>query len=106
MEFVILFCAVLAGVVAGWFIREEYAKRVVNTYLADLRGKIEEDKENSIKVKLEKHKDHIYVFEDETDKFLGQAENLEELDKYMSTTYPGKRFLVRESNAESVGVKL
>lgn len=106
MEYFILFVAVLIGVVTGWFVREAYAKRVVSNYLSELQEKVEEDNENSIRIKIEKHQDHLFVFEHDTDKFLGQAENVDELDKYLSKTYPGKRFLIKESEAEAIGVKL
>ena len=106
MEFVVLFIAVLIGAVTGWYVREMRAQHVVTKMVSELEKKVEEEKKNAIKIKLEKHHEHIYVFEDETDKFLGQAETIDELDKYLADAYPGKRFLVRESDAEAIGVKL
>lgn len=106
MEFIILFVSVFAGVVAGWYLREFQAKRVVDNYLAEVQEKVEEEKKNAVRIKIEKHHEHIYVFEHDTDKFLGQAATIDELDKYLSETYPGKRFLVQESEAEAIGVKL
>lgn len=106
MEFVVLFVALIIGVVAGWYIREYVAFRILDQMLAKIEKKKEEELENSIFIKIEKHHGHLYVFEADTDKFLGQAEDMDSLDKFMSKQYPGVKFFVKESDLEAVGVEL
>lgn len=104
-EFIILAVVLFIGIISGWYLREYRAMHIVNKMMKELDTKIEQDKENSIRVNIEKHNGHFYVFEHETDKFLGQAETMDELDAYLAKHFPGKKFFVKESQLESIGVK-
>jgi hypothetical protein len=106
MEFLVLFVALIIGAIAGWYIREYVAFRVLDQMLSKIEKQKEKELENSIRIKIEKHHGQLYVFEDETDKFLGQAADMDSLDKFMAKHYPGVKFFVKESNLESVGVEL
>lgn len=104
-EFIILGVGLFIGAISGWYLREYRAMHIVNQMIKQLDEKVEEEKQNSIRVTIEKHNDHFYVFEHETNKFLGQAESMDALDSYLAKHFPGKKFLVKESELESIGVK-
>lgn len=106
MELLVLFVALIIGIIAGWYIREYMAFRVLNTMLSKIETEKEKQLENSMRIKIEKHNGHLYVYEAETDKFLGQAETVAELDKYLSKQYPGVKFFVKENDLDAIGVKL
>lgn len=103
MEFLILIAAIGAGVIAGWNMREVYAKRVVSEMIKETAEKAKKD---SIKIKLEKKDNTFYAFNFETDAFMGQAESFETIDKLLSEKFPGKRFLITEENMKEVGLDL
>ena len=103
MEFVILIAAIGAGIVAGWNMREVYAKRVVLDMIKETAEKV---KKESIKIKLEKKDNTFYAFNFETDAFMGQAESFENIDKLLSDKFPGKKFLITEENMKEVGIEL
>jgi hypothetical protein len=108
MEFVILFGALLVGILVGWELREKWAIRQVHRLLEEGEiklNKVEEEEEERTKMRLEKHSDLIYAFTEEDDSFIAQGKDLHELDAAIQARFPGKKFSIRESNLEDIGVK-
>lgn len=98
MDFVIiLFAGALIGFVSGWIAREKYAIRVIKDILAEVED-AQDVEETRTKMRIERNGDFLYAFEDETDSFIAQGINLEELDKAITLKFPGKKFSVREQN--------
>ena len=105
MEFLILFGALVIGVIIGWELREQYAMRVVNQLLKEVEGHQEsESTEERTKMRLEKHGTGIYAFEEETDEFIAQGTDLFDLDKAIQARFPGKKFAIKEDNLREIGV--
>lgn len=104
-QFVIIFLIFLAGVVFGWEARERAAKKVVEKFLDQMEGELEKEKENYINIKIERNGDFYYAFESESDSFMGQATNRNDLEKVLGEKFPGKRFLATSSNLKEVGFK-
>ena len=103
MEFIILFVVLVIGLITGWNLRERYAMLVVKDLVSELSTKA---KENSIKIKMEKHNDHFYVYNAEDNSFMGQSDTFDNIDKLLSERYPGKKFLMTEENMKEVGIEL
>jgi len=98
MEFVILFVGALVGFVSGWIARERYAMRVIKDMLEAVEIAQKTEEEERTKMRIERNGGFLYAFEDETDSFIAQGVNLEELDKAITLKFPGKKFSVREQN--------
>lgn len=104
-QFVIVFLIFLAGVIFGWSAREQAAKKVVERYLDNLEQEVEKTAKDMINIKIERNGDFYYVFESESDSFLGQATNREDLEKVLGQKFPGKRFYATSANLKEVGFK-
>lgn len=104
MEFVILIGAIVVGFVGGWNAREAYAVRRVNELLEQIEEQEEETTETSERIRLELHGDVIYAYTVENDTFIAQGSTIEELDTAVQARFPGKKFLIKESNLEEIAV--
>ncbi len=98
MEFIILGGAIIVGFLAGWHAREAYAMRVVDSLLKESVRQEQEELESRTKMRLEKQGDVIYAFTHDTDEFIAQGKDLEELDNAIVARFPGKKFSVQEQN--------
>lgn len=104
MEFLILFGALLVGIFLGWELREQYAMRTVKRLLEENVLQVQEEYEERTKMRIEKHGTAIYAFEEETDEFIAQGNDLFDLDKAIQARFPGKKFAIREDNLKEIGV--
>ena len=104
-QFVIIFLIFLAGAFFGWEARERAAKKVVEKYLDQIEHEVEKSQKDAINIKIERNGDFYYVFESETDTFMGQATTREDLEKVLGEKFPGKRFYATSTNLKEVGFK-
>lgn len=102
MEFLILFGALFVGVLLGWELRERYAMRVVNQLLKEVEESTEAEAEETDRIKLERHGEVVYAFDGE-DNFIAQGATVYELDEAIQKRFPGRKFLIKESNMKEVG---
>lgn len=106
-EFVSIFLIFGFGFIVGWVLREEMAKRRVNKLMAQLEGdigeKVETLRKNSIPIKIEIHSGVYYVFNKDSDEFMGQAPTRDELEAELAKRFPDKRFIATPENLKEVG---
>lgn len=57
-----------------------------------------------IVVNIEKHGDIYYLFERDTDSFVGQGRTEEELKEVVTKRFPGKRFMASEDDLIKMGL--
>ena len=104
MDFLIILLAVVVSFVLGgaygWNLRERFAARVLERLVTKVE---EESKPDYIKVVIEKHNDVFYVYNKETNQFMGQGSSKEELEDLLHKNFPGKRFGASEENLAEVG---
>jgi hypothetical protein len=105
MEFLILAGALVVGFIAGWNGRERHAMNTIHKLLEEAEAVEEESADKPERMRLERHGEVIYAFTDETDTFIAQGSTLEELDDAIQKRFPGKKFLIRESNLEEIELK-
>ena len=67
--------------------------------------KLEKEKAETINIKIERNGDFYYVFESDTDSFMGQATTRIDLEKVLAEKFPGKRFYATAANLKEVGFK-
>lgn len=93
------------GIVIGWRLRERHAECVVRKMIEhadkELAKKVEE---NTIKAKLEIHHGHYYLFNEETDAFLGQGETTEELSAMLREKFPKTTFTLSKESYKELGM--
>ena len=87
----------VVGVHNGWKAREVVAEKRLKQL------EVEKAKETLVLVTIEKHDNHFYVFQKDTNKFLTQADTKEALEKNLRELFPGKRFVMTEENMKEIG---
>jgi hypothetical protein len=106
-EFFSIFSVFALGFVFGWILREEMAKRRVDKLMAELEGdigeKVESLRKNAIPIKIEIHSGVYYVFNQDTDEFMGQGATRKELEDELAKRHPEKRFIATPENLKEVG---
>jgi hypothetical protein len=106
MEFFILFGAVIVGVGMGWQLRELHAMHKVKQLLEHADSLQEEEpQEDRTKMRLERHGEVIYAFEEDTDSFIAQGKDLLDLDSAIRKRFPDKKFSVQEQNLKDIGAE-
>jgi hypothetical protein len=105
MEFLILLAALVFGFIAGWYGRERHAMLTIHKLLEAAEEAEENNPDKPERMRLERHGEVIYAFTTETDTFIAQGSTLEELDAAIQKRFPGKKFLIKESNLEEVEMK-
>jgi len=103
MEFIILAGALVVGFLAGWYAREAHAIHKVRQILEEVEEAQEEADAKTDRMTLERHGEVVYAFDD-SDTFLAQGSSLEELDDAIQARFPGRKFLIKESNIKEVGL--
>ncbi len=71
--------------------------------LTDLQEKV---KKAIIKVNVEKHGDVFYLFEKETDRFIAQGRDADEIKTVLEKYYPNKTVFADKQHLETIGLKL
>jgi hypothetical protein len=102
MEFVILAGAVIVGFLAGWIGRERHAMNRVMAMIEEAEADVDEETKPD-RLKLERQGEMIYAYTTD-DEFIGQGKTLVELDDAIQKRFPGRKFLIKQSNIEEVGV--
>lgn len=108
MDFIIVvvMCVIVfsLGVNVGWHLRERAAKRIVDKFMEDFHNE-QLDEEEFININIEKHNNTYYVYDKDSNSFMGQASDRIELEKVLAERFPGKRFMADGSNLKEVGFK-
>lgn len=92
------------GFAIGWQQREVYAQKKVEHFFEAMEEMTKEDiKENTINIKIEKHKEVFYIFNSDDDEFMGQGETRKDVESALAKRFPNKRFLATKENLQEVG---
>jgi membrane-anchored protein YejM (alkaline phosphatase superfamily) len=107
MDFFTITIIVVVAYWLGWQGREEAAKRKVDKMFKEIdeQNSQSDVAENTIVVRVEKHGDDFYLFDETTDEFVAQGKNIEEIREVVYAKYRGKKNIaVRKDSAEGVGL--
>jgi len=104
MEFSDLILYILIFVVGfalGWHQRERVAMNRVETLLAKFDEipygeEVDDDRDDYIRINVEKHGAVIYLYNAETNEFVGQGSTKEEIKSALKRKYPGGKFAVEQ----------
>lgn len=108
MEFIVLIVVVFSffiwGVFCGWNAREEYAKKIIQKHFVQNTEELIKEIEKDVKhIIIEKHNDIFYVYDKSTKEFMAQGSSQQELERALSSRFPGKRFACQEDTLREVG---
>lgn len=96
-----------------WMVVIWLAMKVFETYLAAKNEVLEEQikdltqkvKDSIIHVNIEKHGEVFYLFEKDTNRFIAQGSNFEEIKEHCQTRFKNKSVIADESQMEQLGFK-
>ena len=91
-----IFYAFIAAVsfYAGWYFREFSATYQVKSMLAEIREKEEAEESSKINAIIELKDNMIFMYDKETNSYLGHAEKFQDLEAILKTRFPDKVFAV------------
>lgn len=103
MDFLILAGVAIVSFIWGWNTRERVAIIQSNKLLKQLSEEVEEQQENVIRIKIEKHEGVLYAYHYDNSLFIAQADCKEDLEKKLSEKFPGKTFGCSSDNLKDIG---
>jgi hypothetical protein len=81
------------GAVYGWYARERQARRTIDRFFSNLEEDIDEKVNDTIiPIKIDRHSGVFYVYNKETEEFLGQGNSRKELELNLAKRFPDKKF--------------
>ena len=91
-----IFYALLVGVsfCAGWYVREWTATLRVKSMLAELRENEDVNDASRVYATIELKDDMIFMYNKETNVYLGHSKNFEDLENMLKTKFPDKTFAI------------
>lgn len=100
----------IACFIGGWYFRQWIAVLRIKHILEENDGKFPVIKKSKsdvpeLMIKIEKHKDIFYVFENETDKFLTQGATRAECVEKLAKMYTEINIVADPNNVKEVGFK-
>lgn len=103
-EILSIFGIFALGFFVGWWMREQLALRRIDKMLTQIEDELDEAEEASlVKIKIEKHSEVFYVFNQETDEFMAQGIDRKELEDALAKKFPEKTFMATPANLKEVG---
>ena len=79
----------IMGAVYGWYARERQAKRVIDRFFSS----VEEDLDDPvIPIKIDYHSGVFYVYNKDTEEFMGQGNTRKDLELNLAKRFPDKKF--------------
>ncbi len=98
--------AVIIGIAWGWWAREQAAKKRVERMIEQADEILEEENEinDTIIARVEKHGDNFYLFSEQSDEFIVQGKDMQEIRENLNKRYLGKKNLAIRKDENSKGL--
>ena len=97
---VLVFVVWLIGAVQGWQAHERMVRRNLRHAIHEFQEHINE---THIRIKIEKHNDMLYVYDNTTHVFMAQGKDRYEIEKQLQDKFPGKRFAAEPTDITLLG---
>lgn len=106
METILYLIGLVVAFVWGYRFREYLAERKMNAIIKQIenvREDIQEAQDNILYLTIEKHEDTFLVYEKNSNKFLTQSNDQQQLADNLRKMFPNKRFAASYQNLREVG---
>jgi hypothetical protein len=102
-DLIVYFLIFLVGFILGWVQRERVAMNRVETLLEKFGDiaygeEVPDDRDDYIRLTIEKHANILYIYNAETNEFVGQGSTKEEIKTVLKRKYPEGRFAVEQES--------
>ena len=102
---VVIVITFVLGFKRGYEFRQYRESEEERKNISSAIDKLEKDFfESLIRVKIEKVDGMLFVYNQDTNEFMAQGKNEDELADILKKRYPGKRFAAPENNLKEVGL--
>jgi len=100
-DFIGYFLVFILGLVVGWIQRERVAINRVETLFKHFDDiphgeEVDDERDDYIRLNVEKHNGVIFLYNAETNEFVGQGSTKEEIKTALKRKYPEGRFAVEQ----------
>lgn len=106
MELFIIVCVAIVsfcvGVVTGISLCYRAEEKHTDMILDEIEKVIEQQRQNTLYVKVDIVGDVIYVYEKESDKFLFQAKSVDELKEMLAKQFPDRNILTSREDMDKL----
>jgi hypothetical protein len=83
----------ILGAVYGWYARERQARRTIDRFFSNLEEDDDEHVVDSvIPIKIDRHSGVFYVYNKDTEEFMGQGNTRKDLEVNLAKRFPDKKF--------------
>ena len=87
------------GAVYGWHARERQARRTIDRFFSEVEVPVGEQVNDSvIPIKIDRHNGVFFVYNKETEEFMGQGNTRKELEDVLAKRFPDKKFAADKEN--------
>lgn len=103
----ILFVLIIGflGAACGWYAREWYARRIIRLLEKRVHQAVEKASKNAIEVRIEKEGDVYYIYNANTNEFLAQGDNHDDITKILNDRFPNTFFTADRDEIRKMGYK-
>jgi hypothetical protein len=83
----------ILGAVYGWYARERQARRTIDRFFSEVTEAVDEEVNDTIiPIKIDRHSGVFYVYNKDTEEFLGQGDTRKELELNLAKRFPDQKF--------------
>lgn len=82
----------ILGAVYGWYARERQARRTIDRFFSNFEEDDEKDVDSVIPIKIDRHSGVFYVYNKDTEEFMGQGNSRKELELNLAKRFPDQKF--------------
>ena len=90
------------GIMSGISICRRAEEKQANMILDEIERVVEQERQNTLYVKVDIVGDVIYVYEKESDKFLFQVKSVDELKKMLAEQFPNRNILTSREDMDKL----
>lgn len=83
----------ILGAVYGWYARERQARRTIDRFFSQVTEAVDEEVNDTIiPIKIDNHNGIFFVYNKDTEEFMGQGNSRKELEINLAKRFPDKKF--------------
>jgi hypothetical protein len=90
------------GALFGWQAHDRMLRRNIRYSINEFEEYIED---TYIKIKIEKHNDMLYVYDNTTHAFMAQGKTRKDIEQELQNKFPGKRFAAQTEEISLLGTE-
>jgi hypothetical protein len=94
----------ILGTVWGWNLRERHAERKVDSFMEEIDSEVKRRmSDQMITINIEKQNGVFYVYNKDSNDFMGQGKTKQELEENLAKRFPDKKFVADTNNLKDMG---